>query len=169
MNTNIELTIIAPMYNEEENVESTLSSIKETMVPFTKNWELIFINDGSVDNTLSIAQKLEKLNDELRVISYKDNRGRGYALRTGFNNANGKYIVTIDFDLSYHPNHILKIYQELKNDNSIDAVLGSPYMIGGKAIGVPRRRLYISKIKIRHPRKRINYLENIRSKYWVKW
>ncbi len=142
----IELSIIAPMYNEEENVESTLSSITETMKPFGKKWELIFVNDGSTDNTLKIAKDLEKQHKNLRVISYKTNRGRGCALRAGFKNAEGKYIVTIDFDLSYHPEHILKIYNELKNDDSIDVVLGSPYMKGGKTIGVPKKRLLISKL-----------------------
>lgn len=141
----IELTIIAPMYNEEENVDSTFSSIMETMQSFDKSWELIFVNDGSKDNTLQVSRELEKSNPNLKVLSYSRNRGRGYALRSGFLNAKGRYLVTIDFDLSYHPDHILKLYQELKNDNTVDAVLGSPYMPGGRTEGVPAKRLYISK------------------------
>lgn len=142
----IELTIIAPMYNEEENVESTFYSILETMRDFKRPWELIFVNDGSTDNTLSMARKLEKSHPRLRVISYKPNMGRGYALRTGFKNARGDYIITIDFDLSYHPEHIIKLYKALKEDESVDVVLGSPYMAGGKTVGVPKKRLIISKL-----------------------
>ena len=145
----IELSIIAPMFNEEDNVESTLSSITETMHSFTGEWELFFVNDGSTDNTLELAKALEDKHKNLRVISYTTNRGRGYALRTGFDNAKGAYIVTIDFDLSYHPQHILKLYNQLKKDSSLDAVLGSAYMPGGKTIGVPRVRLFISKLSNR--------------------
>lgn len=142
----IELAIIAPMFNEEENVESTISSIYETMQSFDKEWELIFVNDGSTDNSLKLSRDLEAKFDRLKVISYKQNRGRGYALRTGFKHAKGKYVVTIDFDLSYHPKHILDIYNELKIDDSIDVIIGSPYIKGGKTIGVPIKRLLISKI-----------------------
>lgn len=150
MNTEkIELTIISPMYNEEENVISTFSAIEETMKNFGMQWEVLFINDGSTDRTLQIAQDLEKERRNLRVLSYPLNRGRGYALRTGFDNARGDYIVSIDFDLSYHPDHILKLYTAMKEDESIDAVLGSPYMAGGAAIGIPTKRLFISKMSNR--------------------
>ena len=145
----IELSIIAPMYNEEENVVSTFKAIKETMIGFSGSWELIFVNDGSTDGTMESAQKLVKENPELRLISYERNRGRGYALRQGYKKARGTFIVSIDFDLSYHPDHILKLYQELKNDDSVDAVLGSPYMPGGRTVGVPAKRLYISKLSNR--------------------
>jgi len=142
----IELSIIAPMFNEEDNVELLLSTIKDTMRLFSGNWEILFINDGSEDNTFEIAKKLEKQYETLSVISYKTNRGRGYALRKGFDNANGRYIVSIDSDLSYHPDHILLMYSEMKSDNSLDVVIGSPLLAGGKIIGVPIFRVLIAKI-----------------------
>lgn len=142
-----ELTVLLPMYNEAENVENTISSIRETMLDFGKPWELLFVNDGSTDNSLDIARKWEEKIDNLHVISYPVNCGRGKALRTGFENACGKYVITIDFDLSYSPDHILRIYEELTDpDQMNDVVLGSVYMKGGKAIGVSPKRLLISKI-----------------------
>lgn len=141
----VELSVIAPMYNEEDNVESTICSIHDTLKDFSLPWELILVNDGSTDNTLAVANAWEDRIDNLRVVSYPINLGRGKALRTGFAHARGSYIVTIDLDLSYSPDHILKLYEELKGNSMIDIVLGSAYMRGGRAIGVPRLRLFLSK------------------------
>lgn len=147
MTDKIELSIIAPMYNEVANIENTISSINETMQNFNKPWELLFVNDGSSDNTLEIARKWEQKTDNLHVITYPVNCGRGRALKVGFENALGKYIITTDFDLSYSPDHILRIYKELSDKSQMnDVILGSAYMKGGKTIGVSPLRLYISKI-----------------------
>ena len=143
----IELSIIAPMYNEAKNVNSTTASIAQLLSTFEKPWELLLIDDGSTDNTLEIARKAEKEIDNLRVISYPVNCGRGRALRTGFEYARGKYVITIDFDLSYSPDHILLIYEQLVDPSLMnDVVLASAYMKGGKVIGVSPFRLFISKL-----------------------
>ena len=143
----IELTVIAPMYNEAKNVNSTISSVTQLLSSFEKPWELLLIDDGSTDNTLEIARRAEKEIDNLRVISYPVNCGRGKALRTGFEHARGKYVITIDFDLSYSPDHILLIYEQLVDSGLMnDVVLGSAYMKGGKVIGVSPFRLFISKL-----------------------
>ena len=143
----IELTVIAPMFNEAKNVNSTISSIAQLLSTFEKPWELLLIDDGSTDNTLEIARKAEEEIDNLRVISYPVNQGRGKALRTGFEHAKGKYVITIDFDLSYSPDHILLIYEQLVDPSLMnDVVLGSAYMKGGKVVGVSTFRLFISRL-----------------------
>jgi dolichol-phosphate mannosyltransferase len=143
----IELSIIAPMYNEAKNVNSTIASIAQLLRTFEKPWELLLIDDGSTDNTLEIARKAEEEIDNLRVISYPVNQGRGKALRTGFEHAKGKYVITIDFDLSYSPDHILLIYEQLVDPSLMnDVVLGSAYMKGGKVVGVSTFRLFISRL-----------------------
>jgi glycosyltransferase involved in cell wall biosynthesis len=143
----IELTVIAPMYNEAKNVNSTITSIAQLLSTFEKPWELLLIDDGSTDNTLEIARTAEKEIGNLRVISYPVNCGRGKALRTGFAHARGKYVITIDFDLSYSPDHILSIYEQLVDPSLMnDVVLGSAYMKGGKVVGVSTFRLFISKL-----------------------
>ena len=143
----IELTVIAPMYNEADNIETTISMIKETLSDFDKDWELLLVDDGSDDNTLEIARSFETEMPTLRVLHYPINCGRGKALRTGFNHARGKYIVTIDFDLSYSPQHIIQIYEQLTDPIQMnDVVLGSAYMKDGKVIGVSPLRHLISKI-----------------------
>lgn len=143
----IELTILSPMYNEQSNLENTITLLQEALQDFNKPWEILLVNDGSTDNTLPIARKLEEQIDNLRIVSYPVNCGRGRALRTGFEHARGRYVITIDFDLSYSPDHILKIYKELTDPRQMnDVVLGSAYMPGGRVIGVNRLRLLVSKI-----------------------
>ena len=143
----IELTVIAPMYNEADNIETTISMIEETMSDFDKPWEFLIIDDGSDDNTLDIARRFERQSTNLRVLHYPVNCGRGKALRTGFKHAQGRYVVSIDFDLSYSPDHIRKIYEELADPGQMnDVVLGSAYMKDGKVIGVSPLRYFISKI-----------------------
>ena len=142
----IELSIVVPMFNEAENVENTVCDIQETMKGFADQWELIFVNDGSTDNTLEVAREWETKIENLRVVSYPLNMGRGKALRTGFEHSRGRYIVSTDFDLSYTPDHILRIYNELKNNEMTDVVLGSAYMPGGESQNVPFKRLLVSKL-----------------------
>lgn len=140
------VSIIAPMYNEESNVESTFKTIKDELEKQRiENYEIIFVNDGSTDNTLIIAKELQKAEKKLSVIGYKINQGRGKAIRTGIDVARGNYIVTIDFDLSYDASHISRMLKVIKENESIDAVLASCYMPGGETIGVPKFRLFISR------------------------
>ena len=142
----IELSIVAPMYNEAENIEITVSRLTNAMKDFPGKWEMIFVNDGSTDQTLEIARVWEQKMDNLIIASYPVNMGRGRALKTGFKKARGRYIVSTDFDLSYSPDHILRIYKELCDPNQMnDIVLGSAYMPGGKTKGVSALRLFISK------------------------
>ena len=142
-----ELTIIAPMYNEADNIGTTISRIRETLSDFDKPWELILVDDGSTDDTLSIAREFETRIENLRIIDYPVNRGRGKALRTGFKHARGQYVITIDFDLSYGPEHVIRIYEELANPSQMnDVVLGSAYMKDGQVIGGSPLRLFISKL-----------------------
>ena len=143
----VELTVLAPMYNEADNVNSTAAAIHKALADFDKSWELLLVDDGSSDNTLAIARELEARIANLRVISYPVNWGRGKALRTGFEHARGQYIITIDFDLTYSPDHIMQIYEQLTDHTQMnDVILGSAYMKGGQVVGASSLRLFISKL-----------------------
>jgi glycosyltransferase involved in cell wall biosynthesis len=80
------------------------------------------------------------------LFSYAPNQGRGKALRLGFQKAQGKIICTTDADLSYDERHIVKMIRWLEQNQDMDLVIGSPYIEGGKAEGVPFLRLLVSRL-----------------------
>lgn len=90
---NILLSIIIPMYNVEKYLAECVSYIKLHDI----NYEILMINDGSPDNSLTVATKLAETNPIIRVIS-QENKGLGGARNTGINHANGKYILFLDAD-----------------------------------------------------------------------
>ena len=139
-----DLTIIAPMFNEEANVASTVERIKEAMKGFAGTWEFVMVNDGSTDNTEAVARALAAKEPNVRVTGYPQNAGRGRALRWGFAEARGRIVASVDFDLSYSPDHILRMYDYLAANPGVDVVLASAYMPGGRAKGVPAGRLVAS-------------------------
>jgi len=142
----MDLSIVIPMFNEAENVESTLNQVEKAMVSFQGTYEIIAVNDGSLDHTLEILERIAFKNKKIKVISYPKNIGRGMALRRGFMASTGEIVVSIDADLSYDPHYILDFVNILRTEQDIDLVLASPYMPGGDAQNVPFLRLWISKL-----------------------
>ena len=142
----VDLSIVIPMFNEAENVETTLERVKEVLARFPGSFEIIPVNDGSVDNTLEILENVAAKDDRIKVASYPKNIGRGMALRTGLKKSRGDIIVSIDADLSFSPHHILDLIKVLKDEPNIDFVLASPYVPGGRTENVPFHRLWISKL-----------------------
>ncbi len=141
-----DLSIVAPMYNEVENVASTIEQVSQAMRDFDGSWELILVNDGSTDGSFERARELSASHPNVRVVGYEPNRGRGAALRTGFDAARGRIVATVDFDLSYTPDHILRMYDILRDRPEADVVLASAYMRGGAVEGVPAARLLPSRL-----------------------
>jgi dolichol-phosphate mannosyltransferase len=142
----MDLSIVIPMFNEAENAEATLKQVEESLASFSGDYEIIPVNDGSVDNTLEILKRLESEDKKIKIVSYSKNIGRGRALREGFKGAKGEIVVSIDADLSYDPHYILDFIETLKKEPDIDLVLASPYMPGGGVQNVPFLRLWISKL-----------------------
>jgi dolichol-phosphate mannosyltransferase len=141
------ISIILPAYNEEAIIENSVRII----INYLKlkedkySWEILIINDGSKDNTGSIADSLAKADNNLRVIHHSCNLNLGRALQTGFKNAHGDIIVVLDMDLSYSVDHIEKLVDmQIKSDAEI--VIASPYMKGGKVTKVPFIRALLSRI-----------------------
>ncbi len=142
----MELSIVIPMFNEAENVEATVSRVKDNLASFNGTYEIVAVNDGSLDNTLEILNRLAKQNGELKVVSYSNNVGRGMALRKGFKESIGEIVVSIDSDLSYSPQYIIDFIEVLNREPDIDFILASPYMPGGGVQNVPALRLLVSKL-----------------------
>jgi glycosyltransferase involved in cell wall biosynthesis len=142
----MDLSVIIPMFNESENVESTLNRVEQALGSFKGSYEIIAVNDGSLDNTFDILNELAKQDGKLRIISYGKNAGRGKALKEGFKESRGEIIISTDADLSYDPHYILDFVETLRTEQEIDFVLASPYMPGGGVKNVPFHRLWISRL-----------------------
>lgn len=91
----MEVSVIIPMYNEEENVLHTLQEVKNVLRQYSP-YQIIAVDDGSADNTLSLLEQYASENQEVEVLKHPMNLGMGKALVTGFKNAKGKVIVTLD-------------------------------------------------------------------------
>ncbi len=139
------LSVIIPMFNEQEVIAETIRSVTAELGVLGVEWELVLVNDGSTDDTPAICRREAEREGRIRIVDYSPNRGRGYALRRGFGAAEGEFVVSIDADLTYSPDHITGIYRELQS-SGVDVVLGSVYMKGGRAVNVPFKRLFISRI-----------------------
>jgi glycosyltransferase involved in cell wall biosynthesis len=142
----MDLSIIIPMFNEAENAETTLRRVEEALTSFQGDYEIIPVNDGSLDNTNEILSRLAAENGKVKVVSYPKNMGRGMALRRGFKVSRGEIVISIDADLSYDPHYINDLLEILRSEHDIDFVLASPYMPGGSVKNVPFSRLWISKL-----------------------
>ncbi|MFC1805567.1 glycosyltransferase [Planctomycetota bacterium] len=141
----MDLSVIAPMYDEADNVAETVRQVREALVAFAGSWELLLVDDGSTDDSRARAEAEAAEDERVRVVGYTPNAGRGKGLRTGFEAARGDVVVTVDFDLSYEPSHILRLHDALAADGAPDIVLVSAYMPGGTSEGVPFKRLLASK------------------------
>ena len=141
----MKISVIIPMYNEEDNVLRTLVEVNSVMKDYD-DYEILVVDDGSIDDTYRLAEEFSSNNRYVNVCTQPINMGMGNALRKGFDKSEGEIIITIDADLSYNPSHINKLASELLNDETIDIVVGSPYMEGGDVKNVPFFRLFISKI-----------------------
>tara|TARA_Y100000591_G_scaffold248192_2_gene219301 strand:+ start:707 stop:1702 length:996 start_codon:yes stop_codon:yes gene_type:complete len=142
---NIELSLIIPGFNEGDIIENNLRKIIAHLNQNNfSSWEIIFINDGSTDNTLESLKDLKTSESKFSIISYKTNKGRGYALRRGFEEAKGKYILTAESDMNYGLGIVINLYNSIADSNS-DIVVASPYMNGGRLINVPLFRAFLSR------------------------
>ena len=142
----MDLSIVIPMFNEADNVETTIRRIEDALSSYKGSYEIVPVNDGSTDNTQEILNRVSSHNARVRFVSYPTNFGRGKALRAGFEASRGQLIVSIDADLSYDPRYILHLIEALDKNKDVDFVLASPYMPGGRTENVPFLRLWISKL-----------------------
>jgi len=117
------VSIIVPCFNEEPNVRETIESVVSQNYP---NYEVIAVNDGSVDRTGIILDQLCARYPNLRVIHFAQNQGKGLALRMGAMASRGEFIVCIDGDSLLHPNATAYLVQPMIDNPRVGAVTGNP-------------------------------------------
>ena len=125
----LNLSIVFPVFNEEKRLKKTLSSLKKFLKENKKkNVEIIFVSDGSYDLTNTIIDKFIFSNSrefKIRLIKYRNNIGKGYAIKTGVLNSKNKWILICDIDFSVHPNQFLKWKKKGKINQNYTAYFGS--------------------------------------------
>jgi glycosyltransferase involved in cell wall biosynthesis len=140
------VSILVAAYNESAIIEANLARIcryMETLAALYR-WELIVVDDGSTDGTGELARAFAATRPDVRVLLHPMNFRLGQALRYGFSQCRGEYIVTIDVDLTYAPEHIEKLLERIRTTRA-KIVLASPYMRGGRTSDVPFVRRLLSR------------------------
>ncbi|WP_161958752.1 glycosyltransferase family 2 protein [Ferruginivarius sediminum] len=140
-----DVSVVCPFYNEEAILRSVVRDFLDRLKRhITGSWELIIVNDGSSDNSLAIAQEIAHDEPNLRVLTYRRNRGRGHALRVGISQARGEIIVTTEIDLSWGDDIVERLLAAIDESPDVDIVVASPHLKGGGYRNVPRKRVFYS-------------------------
>ena len=119
----MDVSIISPVFNEKDNLEPFIKQVSDALSNEAWTWELILVDEGSEDGSFNLLQKLSKSQKNLRIISLSKNFGQTSAIQAGFDNASGKYLVTLDSDLQNDPKDIPNLLHKLINEN-LDLVVG---------------------------------------------
>lgn len=117
-----ELSIVVPLYNEEDNVRLMFERIVSALVPFEGRYEIIFVNDGSRDRTFELASGIAAEHPFLKVIDFRKNYGQTPAMAAGIDHARAPVIVTMDGDLQNDPSDIPDMVAKLRE--GYDIVVG---------------------------------------------
>ena len=109
----IYLSVVAPAYNEAENLPQLFSEIAAALGTLEQRWEIICVDDGSVDDTPRLVPELMKKHPQLRVLSLRNRSGQTAALDAGLRRARGTFIATLDADLQNDPADIPRLLEVL--------------------------------------------------------
>ena len=139
------VSLVVPAYNEAAIVQPHLLELCRYMegLEHEYRWELIFVDDGSGDDTGKRAEEFARTRSNVRVLHHKHNFGMGQAFKFAFHQCQGDYIVTLDLDLTYSAEHIGALLAQLKT-TCAKVVVASPYMKGGRISNVPWLRRTLS-------------------------
>jgi len=120
---NLSVSAVVPLFNEEGNVEALYKELSSSLSETKGGYEIIFVNDGSTDSTLSILKKIAGSDRKVKVINLTKNFGQSAAFQAGFDNSKNAVIVTLDGDMQNDPADIPPMVKLLEEE-STDAVVG---------------------------------------------
>ena len=120
---NIELSVIVPLYNEEESLIEVSDWIINVCQEHNISFELFFIDDGSTDSSWEVIHSIAEKDTRIKGISFRRNYGKSAALNTGFSKATGNVVITMDADLQDNPNEIPELMKMITQDG-FDIVSG---------------------------------------------
>ena len=118
------LSLVVPCFNEEENISLFYEAVMDVFESMREDLEIIFVNDGSTDNTYDEIKKLIKKNNgmDIKAVDFSRNFGKEAAILAGLREATGEYTALIDADLQQHPKYVLEMMEFLKQNKDCDEV-----------------------------------------------
>lgn len=114
MDEQIDISVVVPVYNEEKNLSILIPQLVEVLKPLGKSYEMIFIDDGSTDQSRNILKRMAVQYPGIRMIGFKKNCGETAAGAAGLKEARGEIVITIDADLQNDPKDIPTMLEYLK-------------------------------------------------------
>ena len=138
----LSLTVLIPIRNEQENIKIISDEILSKI--FCKNFELLFINDFSEDNSENELKKLTEKYSQIKYIN-NDEKGLGGAISAGIHNSTGKFICIMMSDSSDTVEDLNKYYEVISGDD-LDAVFGSRFIKGGKVVEYPKLKYILNRL-----------------------
>ena len=112
----MDISVVIPLYNEAESLPELEAWIERVMKENNFTYEVIFINDGSTDNSWEVIEELQQKNACVRGVKFRRNYGKSPGLHCGFQRAKGDVIITMDADLQDSPDEIPELYRMIKED-----------------------------------------------------
>jgi O-antigen/teichoic acid export membrane protein len=137
-----EVTVVIPAYDEASRIDPTLRGTVACMEGFGCPYEILVVDDGSRDATRRVSEEVARELDEIRVIGYRQNAGKGYAIVQGAKAARGKLVLFLDADLEVHPRQLQVLYETMQEAQA-DVVTGSK-MHADSRVDYPRKRQVMS-------------------------
>jgi polyisoprenyl-phosphate glycosyltransferase len=119
MTQRIKYSVVIPVYNGEFYLEEVSHRIKNTFEKITDDYELIFVDDGSKDQSWKKLQEIQKKDEKIKIIKLSRNYGQHNATLCGLRNGNGKYLLTLDQDLQHPPEEIPKLIKKIEEGYSL--------------------------------------------------
>jgi len=113
------LSVVIPVYNEEENVQLLHERLKNALDPLNQEYELLFVDDGSTDRTLPFLEEIQAQDNKVVVLSLRRNFGQTAAFAAGFDFSRGDVVVTMDGDLQNDPADIPKLLELIKESDLV--------------------------------------------------
>jgi glycosyltransferase involved in cell wall biosynthesis len=116
------LSVIVPLYNEQESVRPLYDAIVQALAGLDRSFEMVFVDDGSKDDTVAVASELARRDSRLRIVKFRRNYGQTAAMAAGIEHAHGEVLVTMDGDLQNDPADIPLLLEQI--DAGFDVVVG---------------------------------------------
>jgi glycosyltransferase involved in cell wall biosynthesis len=118
----VDFSVVIPVHNSEQSLTELTQKLDSVFIKLGKSYEIIFVNDGSTDNSLITLKTLHAQNNSIKIIDLFRNYGQQNAIMCGFNHCVGNIVLTMDDDLQHDPNDIPKLFDKLQE--GFDVVIG---------------------------------------------